>query len=471
MSPNNDAGAESYPVAPAPDRQLELISRGRQLLAEARTIEDVKEIRDQAEAIRLYLRQHDDAGEAMRDAAELKLRAERQLGEMLARTVRPGNPQLLHDATIGGLPEGVNRIDSHRWQKAASVPEEDFEAYLGWCRENGEAPTSAGVRRLAQELERKKAREEARASGPDIPAVVSGDRWRVEQADCLDFLRRQAPGSIDLIFGSPPYEDARLYLENGEDLGVARDTDAWVTWMVEVFKASLSCCKGLVAFVVAGRTRGYAWTASPALLMAALRAEGITLRCPPIYHRVGIPGSGGPDWLRHDYEFVVCATNGGPLPWSNNTAMGEPPKWEPGGNPSHRLEDGRRANDTGYASMADRENVGPHRARQRAGRVYCPPERANPGNVIDCVVGGGAMGDDLCHENEAPFPESLAEFFVRSFCPPAGVVCDPFAGSGTTIAVAVANGRVGIGCDLRASQVDLVRRRLAGVTPPLFGEV
>ena len=70
------------------------------------------------------------------------------------------------------------------------------------------------------------------------------------------------------------------------------------------------------------------------------------------------------------------------------------------------------------------------------------------------------MGSKLCHENEAPFPEQLAEFFIRSFAPPAGLVCDPFAGSGTTLAVAVQWGRRAVGCDIRPSQV--VRSRSGG---------
>jgi DNA modification methylase len=61
---------------------------------------------------------------------------------------------------------------------------------------------------------------------------------------------------------------------------------------------------------------------------------------------------------------------------------------------------------------------------------------------------------------EAPFAEDLAEFFVRSFCPPGGVVCDPFCGSGTTLKVAVACGGRALGCDVRPSQVELTRRRV-----------
>jgi hypothetical protein len=94
---------------------------------------------------------------------------------------------------------------------------------------------------------------------------------------------------------------------------------------------------------------------------------------------------------------------------------------------------------------------------------YKPPALANPGNVIDCKVGGGRMGSPLAHENEAPFPEELAEFFVRSFAPPGSVVLDPFCGSGTTLAAALRHGRRALGIDLRESQVSLTRRRVAGV--------
>jgi DNA modification methylase len=101
-------------------------------------------------------------------------------------------------------------------------------------------------------------------------------------------------------------------------------------------------------------------------------------------------------------------------------------------------------------------------------QCYLPPAIANPGNVIKVNVGGGLMGDSRSHENEAPFPEDLAEFFVRSLCPPDGLACDIFSGSGTTAAVAIKTGRRFIGCDIRQSQVDLTKRRIAEVQTELF---
>ena len=73
------------------------------------------------------------------------------------------------------------------------------------------------------------------------------------------------------------------------------------------------------------------------------------------------------------------------------------------------------------------------------------------------------MGSQMAHENEAPFPEKLAEFFALSFCPPDGTIYDGFCGSGTTGAVAIKHGRNFIGTDVRESQIELTKRRLATV--------
>lgn len=315
---------------------------------------------------------------------------------------------------------------------------------------------------------------------------------RFIQADCISIPL--ADDAADLCFCSPPYEAARTY---GIDFKLCGQE--WVDWAVPRFMECLRVCCGLVAWVVAGQTRSYRWSATPALFTADLHRAGVFLRNPPIYHRVGIPGSGGPDWLRSDYEWIVCATNRpGKLPWSDNTAMGHVPRWAPGGAMSHRLSDGKRVNQWGplsgrrgggrrKASGEIDENdrpshvVKPTKDWGRGGRMpetrgggavrrlgrwnpkgspASQPAIANPGNIIHCNVGGGAMGSLHAHTNEAPFPQALAEFFVLSFCPPTGLVIDPFSGSGTTVAAAVAYGRRGLGFDIRQSQCELGRKRL-----------
>ena len=241
--------------------------------------------------------------------------------------------------------------------------------------------------------------------------------------------------SVDLVFCSPPYEAARTY-----GIGFKLKGDEWVQWAADRYMEHLRVCKGLVAWVVEGQTRKFQYSCAPILLMAELHKRGVKLRKPPAYRRNGIPGSGGPDWLRNDYEFIICGTKNGRLPWSDNTAMGHPPKYAPGGNLTHhRTGDNKRLVD----------------------QPFKQPKIANPGNVIDCgAVGGGNIGSPIAHENEAPFPEKLADFFIRSFCPPGGMVLDPFGGSGTTLAAAIKSGRSAIGMDIRESQIKLMERRI-----------
>jgi site-specific DNA-methyltransferase (adenine-specific)/site-specific DNA-methyltransferase (cytosine-N4-specific) len=284
----------------------------------------------------------------------------------------------------------------------------------------------------------------------DALEVISGNaRWSVQAGDCLDFLHSLPKDSVDLFFFSPPYEDARVYGR----AGALFKGQEWVDWMVQVFLAASPKVKGLIACVCQGRTRKFQWSATPALLMADLHRAGFNLRNPPIFHRNGISGSGSVDWLRSDYEWIVTATRPGRLPWSDNTACGKTPKYREGGEISHRTKSGARVNRVKRQRIENGFEV----------QSYSHPKIANPGNVLRFSVGGGRMGHDLAHENEAPFPLGLAEFFVKSFCPPDGIVLDCFCGSGTTGHAALLHGRRFLGSDLRDNQVDITKQRLTEV--------
>ncbi len=338
--------------------------------------------------------------------------------------------------------------------------------------------------------------------------------------DCIELMNDLPEGCVDLVFGSPPYEDARSYGE----VGFKMKGQDWVDWMVEVFRAAVRISRGLVAMVVGhGKTKGYRWSATPTLLMADLHRAGFWLRAPTLYERVGISGSGGKDYFRYDYEWIVTAQNPkyalqkgrsvGRLPWANPVACGHRPKWAPGGSMSHRMTDGTRRSQWGTSGSGggNRRNGGndDRQVKRRPShqfqinthkradgeaepQVYMPPAVSNPGAVIQrsytseeveaiigeleagdvahCTVGGGQMGHKLAHENEAPFPLALPERFVLSFVPPAGIVCDPFNGSGSTGHAAVENGRRYLGFDARPCQIKLTNERLQTVTPKLIVE-
>lgn len=295
------------------------------------------------------------------------------------------------------------------------------------------AESRATIKQLREEKKRRSI-----ACSPSA-AEASGTKgevsWEFKVGDC-----RTLPypdDHFDLVFCSPPYEAQRSYGEldfnlSGED---------WVAWAVQCYTECLRVCKGLVAWVVEGYTDDFAYSSSPFLLHADLHRRGVKMRKVVVYQRNGIPGTGGPEWLRNDWEPIICGTKNGRLPWADNTAMGQAPKQNKPRVATNRNKDG---------------------SRKQA--IYMDPDVCNPGNIISGIVGSGGMGWKDATKNEAPFPEWLAEFFIKSFCPVGGKVLDPFSGSGTTVAVAVRHGRNGVGIDARESQVWLGETRLLGLT-------
>lgn len=301
-----------------------------------------------------------------------------------------------------------------------------------------------------------------------------------------------ADNTFDLVLGSPPYCDARTY-----GIGGQRSAAEWVEWMLQVTKEACRVSRGLVLWVAAGVTRDWCyWPACEGLMWEWFKRGGRLWR-PAFWHRVGIPGSGGKQWLRADVEYVLAFTScRGAIPWSDNTANGHPPKFAPGGEISHRAIDGSRVNEWHSQSQGgngtrgqgkdkdgkkcQKERLAKQVTRRaprghgfdgdmRTDELYKPPVLANPGNLIQGIkVGGGLMGHDLAHENEAPFPLKLAQWFIRSHCQPGGIVLDPFSGSGTVCHAASTLGRQGVGCDLRFSQCELGRRRCSDVQQELF---
>jgi hypothetical protein len=274
---------------------------------------------------------------------------------------------------------------------------------------------------------------------------------------------------VSLVIGSPPYIDARLYLENGKDLGISLGCADWIEWMLEVTAEALRVSRGLVLWVVAGVTRGRNYQPGPEGLLYRWWAQGGECHClrPVIWHRSGISGSGGDQWFRADTEYVLAFKRPGKLPWADNLANGSMPVFKPGGARSNRMANGERVKQPG---LGGRRANGKSKADEpwAKSRGYSELEIANPGNLLSTGgSGGNHLGSPLAHESEAPYPINVPKWFIASHCEPGGLILDPFSGSGTTADAAISLGRRAIGLDIRRSQCELGHRRIVDSLRPV----
>jgi len=132
-------------------------------IAAAKSVDEVLLIRDKAQAIAAAARIAKNHGMEI-DAAEIRIRAERRLGEMIGeqkRTVglNPGTrPNRQHGGTMQEPPSdkptlaavGIDKKLSSRAQAIASIPQEDFEATLAEHRDAQQAVTAHTMDTLAR---------------------------------------------------------------------------------------------------------------------------------------------------------------------------------------------------------------------------------------------------------------------------------------------------------------------------------
>lgn len=162
---------------------LVLFESALDALAECKSVDEVKGWTDRAAATQAYARMAKDKRLEV-DAAEIRIRAERRLGEMLAEQKASGNMAKGHKFTGGSVEvppaitlteAGIDKKLSSRAQKLAAVPEKEFEAEVDQWRDRVEAE---GVR-VSARLEAKGAAAMESDSEPEAPAEDSDLRERI----------------------------------------------------------------------------------------------------------------------------------------------------------------------------------------------------------------------------------------------------------------------------------------------------
>ncbi len=256
------------------------------------------------------------------------------------------------------------------------------------------------------------------------------------RADCLEWMRKQPDNSVDLILGSSPYAEKGLRYKGCRKV---LKTEDWVEWMLEVTTQAVRISSGWVLWVVNGAVRnGRYLPACEGLVWEWYKQGGWSDRsC--IWHKNAFPNRH--EWFVNDWEYILAFKKAGSKPPFNWKAVARPPK--------------RKSEET----FSHRDSLGVRHAVRR-----CSPNKlVRPRDVIRVPVGGGHLGHVLAHENEAPFPLKLARHFVEVCSNPGDTVLDPFLGSGTTLHACNETGRIGVGIDVRRSQIELSKKRLKDV--------
>jgi phage N-6-adenine-methyltransferase len=116
------------------------VEEARILLAEARTVDDVKELADQARAIEQYARRRSAASQAHADAWEIVQLASRRLGQLTSELPQaPAGRKPKQEISNGPLPIskgevlkelGVSKMQASRWEAMARLDDGEFAAQV-----------------------------------------------------------------------------------------------------------------------------------------------------------------------------------------------------------------------------------------------------------------------------------------------------------------------------------------------------
>lgn len=283
-------------------------------VAEARTVDEARELASKADAVRIYARQAKNR-DLECDAAEIRIRAERRLGELLldereAGRISVGQPpkNAPSEGEFSRLKLSDAGVDNHlsaRAQAVARLPREDFEGSLGRWRED---VAKAGAR-VTTNLLRERDKAERRAEF----VARTADGCAAKDLETLVAARRR----YGVIYMDPPWAFA-TYSSKGEDRAAGNH------YSVDSLDAIAALC---VPKLAADDCVLLMWTTWPFLpqAMGLIDAYGFDYKtCGFDWMKTdadGSPSIGNGYWTRANTEPCLLATRGKPLRLDAGVAM------------------------------------------------------------------------------------------------------------------------------------------------------
>jgi len=235
---------------------------------------------------------------------------------------------------------------------------------------------------------------------------------------------------IDLVVTSPPYDDLRTYGGHSWDFeGVARE-------LTRVLKPG-----GVIVWVVADATVDGSETLTS--MRQAIHFKdvcGLNVHDTMIYAKANVlPCNGRRYEGQWEYAFVLT--------------KGAPARWNP---IKEKTEDYHRH----WKTEAKRGHAGKDGVKAKAPEGFREKDTKTIGNLSVYNLNRWMHdGDSVNHP--APFPIALAKDHVTSWSNPGDIVCDPFAGSGTTLKAAKELNRHWLGIEINPAYVEICHKRLA----------
>ncbi len=262
-----------------------------------------------------------------------------------------------------------------------------------------------------------------------INTDVSLNQWidTVQCMDCLEGMKRLPDECIDLAVTSPPYDGTRVYN------GFQYDLNATGKELFRVLKPG-----GMAAMVIQDQTKNFGKTlTSFRTIVDWCDNIGFKLFECVIYRKNGTEGAWWKNRFRVDHEYI-------PL-----FLKGERPAYFDKGPLKIKSKHGGKTMTGSGNRMTNGKTT--KTVRREINKTKCR------GTIWNYLMAGDK--DSIKRKHPAVFPDAIPLDVILCFCPPEGLVLDPFMGCGSTAIAALRAGRHFIGFEISKDYCDLARQR------------
>ena len=310
--------------------------------------------------------------------------------------------------------------------------------------------------------------------------------WEIKQGDALSVLKTMPSQSINTCVTSPPYWGLRDYGVDGQ-LGLEPTPEEYVANLVEVFREVRRVLRddGTLWLNLGDSYNGSKMNRSgqhgykdgrsnkdkrfsvggveglkpkdlvgiPWMVAFALRADGWYLRQDIIWHKPNPMPESVKDRCTKAHEYIFLLTKKKKY-FYDAEAIKEKQSGE--------IKTRRFSSDGGAKARAMGKHISG--GNEGTGAKWTDTGFRNKRSVWTIPT------KPFKEAHFATFPPDLIKPCILAGCPVGGTVLDPFAGSGTTLLVAMQHHRKSIGIELNPEYIEIAKRRLNSVQLKLVME-